>query len=134
MKGHRGLTLIEVVVVLAIIAISIGLAGPRIGAGLGGLELRQSEQTVKTYLRLAKARARRADSNCYVVLDNVHRTVGLLGPDMNLLREQKLPSSVSFILKPPLEKVALRIAPSGIVGGDSVRLRGRTAEVEVSVQ
>src|SRR5438128_1262915 len=98
MTGRHGFSLIEIVVVVAIIAISIGLAGPRIGAGLGRLELRQAEQSVKSYLKSAKMQARREDRDEYVVLDNARHSVELISSDLKLLREQKLPSSVSFVL------------------------------------
>jgi len=133
-EGREGFTLIEVVLVMAIIAITIGLAGPRIGAGLGTLELRQSEQTIKTDVQLARARARRADRDCYIVFDNRHRLIDVLGPDMEVLHEQTLPSSVSFAFQPPGDNVSLNVAPSGIVSGNSIRLRGRAVEVEVAWQ
>ena len=134
MEGRKGFTLIEVVLVMVIVAMTVGLAGPRIGAGLGNLELRQSEQTVKTSVRFAQTRARRADRDCYVVFDNQRRSVGVLDPDMKVLREQTLPSSVSFVLQAPLNSIAMEVAPSGILSADSVRLRGRTQEIEVSLR
>jgi prepilin-type N-terminal cleavage/methylation domain-containing protein len=133
-EGRKGFTLIEVVLVMAIIAITLGIAGPRIGAGLGTLELRQSEQMVRTGVQAARIRARRADLDCYVVFDNVIRSVSVLAPDMKVVLQQRLPSSVSFVLESPLERIAFDVAPSGIVSGDSVRLRGRNGEVEVPLR
>ena len=134
MNDRRGITLIEVVVVMAIIAISIGLAGPRIGAGLGTLELRQSEQNVKNYLKFARIQARRADRDCYLVLDNARRAIGLLDADMKLVREQKLPASVSFVFQTGSQNATMNVAPSGIITGNPVRLHGRTGEVEISLR
>src|SRR6476646_1423132 len=119
---------------MAIIAITLGLAGPRIGAGLGTIELRQSEQMVKAGVQVAKIRARRSDGDCYVVFDNAQRAITVLGPDMQVVREQRLPSSVSFVLQAPMQSMAMDVAPSGIASADSVRLRGRTGEVEVSLR
>jgi prepilin-type N-terminal cleavage/methylation domain-containing protein len=133
-NNRRGVTLIEVVVVMAIIAISIGLAGPRIGAGLGTLELRQSEQNVKNYMKFARIQARRADRDCYLVLDNARRSIGIVDADLKLLREQQLPASVSFVFQTGTQSATLNVAPSGIIRGNPVRLHGRTGEVEVSLR
>src|SRR3954462_9046047 len=61
MTGKRGFTLIEVVIVVAIMAISLGLAGPRIGAGLGRLELNTSAQTVRRFVKMARLQAERSE-------------------------------------------------------------------------
>ena len=134
MTGPRGFSLIEVVVVVAIIAISIGLAGPRIGAGLGRLELHQAEQSVKSYLKSAKIQARREDRDQYVVLDNARHSVELISSDLQLRREQKLPASVSFVLDSNSDSAALYVAPSGIIRGKPVRLHGRTGDLEIALR
>jgi prepilin-type N-terminal cleavage/methylation domain-containing protein len=133
-NGRRGFSLIEVVVVLAIIGISLTLAGPRIGAGLGRIELNQAAQTVRTYIKLARLQAQRSDREQYVVLDQQRHSVVLVGPEMMVIREEALPKSVQFVLQPDVQTSALYVAPSGILRGDPVRLRGRTGEIEVSVQ
>jgi prepilin-type N-terminal cleavage/methylation domain-containing protein len=133
-NGRRGFSLIEVVVVLAIIGISLTLAGPRIGAGLGRIELNQAAQTVRTYIKLARLQAQRSDREQYVVLDQQRHSVVLVGPEMKVTREETLPKSVQFVLQPDVQTSALYVAPSGILRGDPVRLRGRTGEIEVSIQ
>ena len=134
MNKRRGFSLIEVVIVLAIIGISLALAGPRIGAGLGRIELNQAAQTVRSYIKLARLHAQRSDREQYLVLDKERRSVTLVGPDMQVTREEKLPKSVEFILQPDVQTAALYVAPSGILRGDPIRLRGRTGEIEVSLQ
>jgi prepilin-type N-terminal cleavage/methylation domain-containing protein len=134
MTGRRGLTLIEVVIVVAIIAISLSLAGPRIGAGLSRLELIRAERTVRSYIQLARSRAQRSDREQYVVLDGGNSSVVLVGSEFEVLREERLPSSVQIILSPDSQTETLYVAPSGILRGKPVRLRGRTGETEVGLQ
>ena len=134
MNGRRGFTLIEVVIVMAIIAISLGMAAPRIGAGIGRIELNQAAQTIRTYIKLARVQAQRADREQYIVLDKERRSVALLGPEMKILRQQTLPRSVDFVLQPDVQATALYVAPSGILRGNPVRLRGRTGEIEIALR
>ncbi len=133
MNESRGFSLVEVIVVMAIIAISLTMAGPRIGAGIGRIELNQSAQTIRSYIKMARLRAERSDREQYIVLDRQRRAVAIVGPDLNVLREQKLPASVDFVLEPDVEASALHVAPSGIVRGGPIRLRGRTGVIEVRV-
>lgn len=134
MNKRRGFTLIEVVVVMAIIAISLTMAGPRIGAGIGRIELNQAAQTIRTYIKLARLQARRSDREQYIVLDRQKRSVALVGPEMTVVRQQRLPGSVEFVLDPEVQAAALRVAPSGILSGDPVRLRGRTGIADIGLQ
>jgi prepilin-type N-terminal cleavage/methylation domain-containing protein len=131
---RSGFTLVEVVVVMAIIAISLTLAGPRIGAGIGRIELNQAEQTVRSYIKLGRVQAQRSDRAHYVVLDRQKRSVVLVNREMKVLREAELPSSVEFVLEPEVQLSAVSIAPSGIARGNPIRLRGRSTEIEVPIR
>jgi prepilin-type N-terminal cleavage/methylation domain-containing protein len=134
MTGRNGLTLVEVVIVVAIIAISLSLAGPRIGAGLGRLELTRAERTVQSYLKLARARARQADDHQYVVLDRRNGSVALLGAELRVVRQEQLPSSVEMVFVADNDREVVYVAPSGISRGNPIRLRGRTGETELAFQ
>jgi prepilin-type N-terminal cleavage/methylation domain-containing protein len=134
MTGRRGLTLIEVVIVVAIIAMSLGLAGPRIGAGLGRLDLNNSARTVQGFIKMARLQAQRADRPQYVVFDRTHRSVALVNADLQTTRQQELPGSIEIILEGDARTAALYVTPAGIVRGNPVRLRGPVGEAEVSLQ
>ena len=129
MTGKRGFTLIEVVVVMAIVAIAFGLAGPRIGAGLGRLEMNNAAQTARGLIRMARLQAERTEKAQYVVFDRNRRVVSFVSDQMKPIREFSLPSSISIVLEDDAPAAALYVMPSGIVRGAAVRLRGRSTEV-----
>lgn len=119
---------------MAIIALTLTLAGPRIGAGIGRLELDRATQSIRGLVKLGQVQAQRTDREHYVVLDRRRDRITLLNSEMQPLREEQLPSSVHLMLDSDLDLVSIFIAPSGIVRGDPVRLSGRTGEIEVTFQ
>jgi prepilin-type N-terminal cleavage/methylation domain-containing protein len=134
MTGRRGFTLIEVIIVVAIVAISLGMAGPRIGAGFGRLELFRAEGIVRNMAKFGRLEAQRSDKGHYMVLDQGRNSVVLVDSDLNILREESLPSSVRFELDPAVSAASIYIAPSGIFRGAPVRLLGRNGETEVMLR
>jgi prepilin-type N-terminal cleavage/methylation domain-containing protein len=130
----KGFSLIEVVVVMALIALTLTLAGPRIGAGLSRLELERSRQSIRSFIKIARVQAERADQPYYVVIDRKQDLLRLLDPEMKVIRQEQLPSSVQIALDSNADFAGLTISPSGIVRGNPVRLRGRAGELMVEVQ
>jgi prepilin-type N-terminal cleavage/methylation domain-containing protein len=129
----KGFSLIEVVVVMAVIALALTLAGPRIGAGIGRLELEQAAQSVRSFFKLGRVQAQRADRQHFVVIDTRDDSIVLLDPDMRPIRRADIPSSVQ-IVHSDSDLLSFAIAPSGIIRGGPIRLRGRTGDLEVSLQ
>ena len=135
MNGRsKGFSLVEVVVVMAVIALALTVAGPRIGAGMGRLELEQAAQSVRSFIKLGRVQAQRTDRQHFVVIDRKQESITLLDPEMQPLRTEVLPSSVHIVLEPGSDLTTFSIAPSGIVRGESLRLRGRVNEIEIPLQ
>jgi general secretion pathway protein H len=128
---NKGFSLIEVVIVVALIALALTLAGPRIGAGFGRLELERSAQSIRNFIKLARIQAQRTDREHYVILDRKRDVIALLNPEMRLLRQEELPSSVEIILESDRDAASIFIAPSGIVRGEPIRLQGRAGQTEI---
>jgi len=131
---HNGFSLIEVVVVMALIALTLTLAGPRIGAGLGRLELEQAAQSIRSFVRAGRVQAQRTDREHYVVIDRRRESMTLLDPEMKTLREEALPVSVQFVFDSSADVANIAISSSGIVRGQPIRLRSRSGELKVDLQ
>ena len=130
----KGFSLIEVVVVMALIALTLTLAGPRVGAGLGRLELEQSAQSIRSFVKAGRVQAQRTDREYHVVIDRKQDSMALLDPEMKMIRKQRLPSSVQIIFDSDALVSDLTISPSGIVRGEPMRLRGRSGELKLTLQ
>ncbi len=119
---------------MAIIALSVGLVGPRIGAGMTRIEVYQAEQTIRSFVEMARSRAQRSNLAHFVVLNRRGPTVTLVGPDMNILRERKLPSSVELVVDSEEGIESIDVPPSGLLRGQSIQLRSRFGPSEVTFQ
>lgn len=119
---------------MALIALALTLAGPRIGAGFGRLELEQAAQSVRSLIKVGRAQAQRIDREHYVVIDRKQGSVTLLDPEMHPIRRRQLPSSVQIVLAANSDVASIFIAPSGFARGEPIRLHGRSGEVMVALQ
>jgi general secretion pathway protein H len=87
-RPAAGFTLIELVVVLAILAIAASFVLPAIGRGAEGLRLRQEAGRVAALLREARLRAVTQRRTTRVTLDRTRNTLSLIAGDPdNPLRE-----------------------------------------------
>ena len=130
----NGLSLVEVMIVMTIIALSVGLVGPRIGAGMTRLEVHQAEQTIRSFVQIARSKARRTDRAHFVVLDRRTSTLVLVGPDMQVLRERDLPSSIEVIGDSDSGVTSIYVPPSGLLRQETILLRSRIGTSEVAFE
>ena len=130
----KGFSLIEVVVVMALIALTLTLAGPRIGAGFGRLELERTRQTIRSFVKIGRVQAERSDREYYVVIDRTQESVRLLDPEMKVIRQEQLPATVQINLESNADVAGLTIMPSGMVRGSAIRLHGRAGDLNVELQ
>src|SRR5438094_9841021 len=92
-ENVKGFSLIEVVVVMTLIALTLTLAGPRIGAGLGRLELERTAQTIRGAVKIGRIQAERMDREYYITIDRKQEVLRLLDPDLKVIRQEQLPST-----------------------------------------
>ncbi len=109
MRGRRGVTLLEMLIVLIVVGLLVGLAYPGIGAGLDSLRLRSAADGAASLLVQAMTRAERRQQPVELVID---RAAGrILARDFRggFLRGQQLEPGL-FIgeILPPLPAAGKR--------------------------
>lgn len=103
MRGRRGVTLLEMLIVLMVVGLLVGLAYPGVGAGLDSLRLRSAADGAASLIVQAMTRAERRQEPVELIVD---RAAGkILARDFRggFLREQQLDPGLSIReILPPL--------------------------------
>jgi prepilin-type N-terminal cleavage/methylation domain-containing protein len=119
---QQGFTLIELVVVLAVMAVAMAFVLPSVGRGTESLKLRGEAKRVAALLREARLQAVSQRRSAYVTLDRTRNTVALtVGESERPHRTLELPAGVRI---------------SVAVGGESLTFssRGLTRETRWVVE
>ncbi len=111
MRGERGLTILEMLIVVMIVSLLVGLAYPSVGAGLDSLRLRAEADRAAALLTQAMARVERAQLPMELVIDRAAGVLLLRDPAGRQPRELRLPPGI---------RVAAVLPPAA--GGETARL------------
>ena len=107
---HRGVTLLELLVVMALASILLALVFPSIGAGLATLELRASAQRLAAAAKFARDQAIYQQRWFQLVIDSNTGTVSVMDADGGSRRGFELPAGVRVegILPPDVGTLSSR--------------------------
>ncbi len=135
MRRTRGFTLIEVMLVLAIIAIAYTLLPRMVFSGVSGAELKTQARAVATGLRMTRDKAIQSKKEAAWLLDLENRTFTVPTDDTQHKLHEKLDVKL-FTAQADLisEKVgSIRFYPDGSSNGGrvSVGAGGRVFEIDV---
>jgi prepilin-type N-terminal cleavage/methylation domain-containing protein len=114
---EAGVTLLELVIVLAIISLAVSLVAPRFGNWSDEWTLRSAADRVAQTVRYARTRALFEQSYYVVEIAPAKHLVRVFNPDSGYLREFVLPRGVTVDdgerYPPPV--IRLLLPPSGVV-------------------
>ena len=110
----------------------MGLVGPRIGAGMTRIEVYQAEQTIRSFVGIARSKAQRSNLAHYVVLNRQEASLFLVSPSMKVLREGNLASGLEFVFESEAGIKSIYVPPSGVLRAEFVRLRSRLGISEIT--
>jgi prepilin-type N-terminal cleavage/methylation domain-containing protein len=98
MRRHeRGLTLIETMVVVALVSIIAGISFPAVTSGLDTLRLRSAGESIVGLFNSALDRAERRQQPVEIVIDRTANSIAVLGSGPGIERLVELPQGVRII-------------------------------------
>ena len=93
-REQRGVTIMEMLVVIALISILVAIVFPSVGSGLGSLELRTSVQRVAAAARYARDQAIHRQRYYALEIDPEKGSVTVLDAERGSTRSFELPAAV----------------------------------------
>lgn len=106
-RSSRGVTLIEMMVVVALIAVMAGVSYPAITSGIDTLRLSAASQSVVAFLNSGLNRAERRQEAMEISIVKTENALYLRSPDPSFVRKLDLPDGIT------IEKVLPETPASG---------------------
>jgi prepilin-type N-terminal cleavage/methylation domain-containing protein len=92
----RGVTLIEMLVVVTIIALISAVVLPSVAAGIDSVRLRTASDSIAGFLNAAVNRAERLQEAVVVVISTRDNTIALYSSQPGFTRELRMPSGITI--------------------------------------
>ena len=131
-SGRRGITLVEMVVVVAIIALIVGLSFPAATAGLENVRIVSAGDSVATFLNGAVNRAERHQQPVALVIAQQEGLLTLYSNEPGFTRELRMPEGVTIeAVLPELEGAdpaqprRILFIPGATIPGIAIQLTNR---------
>ncbi|HWB85000.1 MAG TPA: prepilin-type N-terminal cleavage/methylation domain-containing protein [Bryobacteraceae bacterium] len=130
-RPERGVTLIEMLVVVAIVGVIVGVSFPSISAGVESVRLKSASQSLASFLNAAVNRAERRQEPIELVITPKENAVTLYSNEPGYTRELKLPDGITMEAVLPhepdegQEPRRLLLLPGGTVPGIGIQLANR---------
>ena len=128
----KGVTLVEMVVVVAIIALIVGISFPAASAGLDNVRMVSAVDSVATFLNAAVNRAERRQQPIELVIFPVEGRLALYSNEPGFIRELSMPDGVRIEAVLPEQEGAdpalprrILFLPGATVPGIAIQLGNR---------
>ncbi|HLI85990.1 MAG TPA: prepilin-type N-terminal cleavage/methylation domain-containing protein [Bryobacteraceae bacterium] len=137
--GHRpsrplapaaGVTLMEMLVVVMIIALLAGISVPAVSAGIDSVRLRSATDSISTFLNAAQVRAERRQEPIELIVSPKQNTFELYSNEPGFTRELKMPDGITIeaVLPPQADDAGprrLMLLPGGAIPAIGVQVANR---------
>lgn len=95
-RSQAGVTLIEMLIVMAIIGLIAGISFPSVSAGLESIQLRSAADSIATFLTAAQSRAERREQAIEVVITPADSTLTLFSSEAGYTRRLVLEKNIKI--------------------------------------
>jgi len=102
-QKQRGVTLLELLIVMTLIALMAGVSYPSVSSGIDSLRLRSAADSVATFLNTAIDRAQRREQVVEVWISPRDNAMIARSPDQQFLRRLDVPDSIHISAVLPAE-------------------------------
>jgi len=93
---RRGVTLIEMMIVMAIIAVVVAIAFPSAASGLEAIRLRSAADSVVGFLNAALTRTDRHQEPTEIIVTPADRTLSMFTADPKFVKKLQLPEGIKI--------------------------------------
>jgi general secretion pathway protein H len=125
-----GVTLMEMLVVVMIIALLAGISVPAVSAGIDSVRLRSATDSISAFLNAAEVRAERRQQPVELIVSPKENAFALYSNEPGFARELKLPDGISIeaVLPPESDEEGPRrliLLPGGGIPAIGVQVANR---------
>jgi len=128
---QRGVTLVEMLIVVAIIAVMVGITFPAVSSGIDSLRLISAADSLVSFLNGAMGRAERRQEAIEITVSKPDNSVSLRSTEPGYERKLEMPTGVTIeniLPLPPLEaevKRSFLLYPGGAVPRMGIEIANR---------
>jgi len=122
--SQSGVTLIEMLIVMAIIGVIAGITFPSVASGLDSIQLRSAADGVSTFLTAAMTRADRREQAIEVVISPADNALTLFSSEAGYTRRYALENGIHIAAEQPTEFLLLPGGAPPAVSIDLFNKRG----------
>lgn len=123
-RSTAGVTLIEMLIVMAIIGLIAGISFPSVSAGLESIQLRSAADSIASFLIAAQTRAERRQQAIEVVITPAESTLTLYSSEAGYTRKLALENGIRIVGDQPTQFLLLPGGTPPAVAIDIFNKRG----------
>jgi len=96
LRHQRGVTLVELLVVVAIISLMVGISFPAITSGIDSLRLNAATNGVVSFFNIGLNRAERREQMIEITISKIGNSLSMRSADAGFSRQMEMPEGVTI--------------------------------------